>query len=237
VNEANFGMTWIPLLLLLGISFFCVGFLALFSEQGRNQLKWQTMCWVGAVLLALIVTSPLYYEFPDRDSIFVISEDGNINKLPDGSGVFCWERWSDKCFRGPGSVQVQSSVAVVTPNPKVRNIHITVSAEITNPSLFFSGNRRQLTGWMNCGKQNYFPINTDFQERQNRQKSCADVEIGRILSYHMYDFLNDMSKDLSAFSNPLDSNQQSQVGLLVKKYLNPRLAQTGLLVNSVAFSL
>lgn len=189
--------------------------------------------WViisAQIVFFLALFSPLYYEFPGgQGSSSVVAFHGR-EVTPRPFGMFAWE-FGGGYANMPTSLQViGSAVSVVTDNPKVRKVSYVVAAEITSPEKFYSeaSGRRDLPACYSGG-DGVAKATTDLRGH------CIEVEIRRLVSFHLYRFNADKSKELLPFDNPLDRGQVIKMKQLLEGYLNPRLGDQGLAASFQGF--
>jgi hypothetical protein len=179
-----------------------------------------------------IATSPLYFEYPTgREPLYERQADGSVMVKP--VGAFCWEN-SDECFHGTNHpLKLVASVAVVTDNPKVRNIQLYMNLRVTDANLFYGKSPRMSRF---CGNnQNVYHLAEDYGGRV--WQNCFEPEIVRKGSYYTYELINFKSRELAEFYNPLEHDQQQSMAKLVKDYLNPKLEEWGLAVEHAWFNI
>ena len=67
------------------------------------------------------------------------------------------------------------------------------------------------------------------------ERSKTDQMISSAVKYHLYEFNNSYSKQISVFYNPLDPKQKQEFFDLLSSYLNPKIADKGLKVADISW--
>jgi len=107
---------------------------------------------------------------------------------------------------------VRMTARPITVNPKVREIHYSVS-------FFTKGSLQNVKNLL------------DKLSVSQRQSA------GELIQFHLFNFQEQFSKELAEFFNPLDEEQQRKLSVLVGAFLRPHLANSGITIQSVRFSL
>lgn len=182
--------------------------------------------------VAAMWLSPLYYEYPVKEARVVTFKNGApvVHRF----GTFCLE-FVGHCVNVPsGRVGVVDNVTSLTENPKVRKIGYVVAAEVVSLERYYSNEarKRARTAYGDIPKpEENLATNSDFDNGDG-----AWAHVAKAVSYHMFRFKSEHSKDLSAFDNPLDPAQNERLRALLEGYLNPRLESDGIKVRFERFT-
>ncbi len=180
------------------------------------------------VVIALAVFSPAYLEIPNApdNPIYTWDQNGVIQEHP--FLAFCvWELHD--CVNLEPSI-LTGSVTPITENPKVRKISLTFDILVTNPTGFFRKEHRRKLETATEHLDGYSQTSHFLSSLRSGTPRFVSGELARTVGYHLYDFFNEHSIELSRFSNPLDENQVRELRELAESYLNARLEDDGITV-------
>lgn len=148
-------------------------------------------------LTAIPAFSQLYFEFPRDTCLVGMDTQGNLHQYRYGhlesSDIVAYASM-------PHTDTAQSSVTVVTNNPKVRNISFSGVARLTDYAKF-------------CGQM------SPEQFAQTNMQGLMHTRVESALC----EFTEHHSKELATFYNPYDSTQQEQFRAIVANYMNQSL--------------
>lgn len=190
---------------------------------------------IGWVFALLLVLSPLYYEFPNTgESRVATYEDGKIIYHP--YGTFCWEFPAGKCFNVPigKAAGIISGANPLTNNPKIRSVQYKIAVKIFNPEIFYSDfKRRKLSTATSasCITYNTSATSVSYEDAK------LSGEMHKIVSYWIFEFNESFSQQIGEFYNPNDEEQKRRFGILIEKYINPKIASEGLMIEFQLFTI
>jgi len=117
-----------------------------------------------------------------------------------GSWIWCSKNCLDDL---PVSIDVESRVAPITENPKVRNLAYVVRTRLTDPRAY--------------------AVALSLSDDNHNLQRASDVVLSEL-----YEFNNAQSKALASFYNPKDVRQTNGLAELLKREINPRLKSKGM---------
>ncbi|MEK7641844.1 MAG: hypothetical protein AAB365_02510 [Patescibacteria group bacterium] len=193
---------------------------------------WHTGRDLLAVLVCVLcvitwVVTPLIYEFAKYEYIPVtLDKEGRIVLHPYGVFTLGLGGKYSNLPRGDISPWRLPTVSLLTDNPKVRTLDHHVSVRVTNAQVFYGADPSRIS----MNERSGGPTTTTTE-------NCIDRNVELVLQRIFYDLNNTHSKDLAQFFNPLDATQQDSYRKLMEEYLNPLLAQNGLVVTKATFGI
>lgn len=211
-----------------------LGILSLRALNQDRTSRWRLMVFGPLIAImglwslisgtVLISRQPGMALFFPPGTVFFDSQGNKIGQVPSGKVLraglqpagthFVVGELSDQRH---WSWEVGMAVTPITPNPKVRKLAYTVTVGTAVPDAAFAD---FLTVFGVPSK--YSPMDYQIRER---------------VQFLLYEFNEVHSKELAAFYNPLDPQQQQKFTELLRQYLAVELAKMGLTLESATFSL
>jgi hypothetical protein len=159
-------------------------------------------------LFVIIITTLTIKQIPSQS--LIISPQGKIMRVVENyKSDWSWNyiNYTIESF-APQSNAFEMKVNPITDNPKVRNLQYTVEVEILGTP----------------------------DDYLNYKKTLGKKSLQQWLGYWLLEFNNSHSKQLGAFSNYYDDQQQTEFNKLIKKYIGPKLVNTGIRFKNAKFT-
>lgn len=210
-------------LIIIGVLFSCVLCLNLYI---RSLHRGGSMIWTAIpLILALFLLSTNFLEYSVISSVAKIDAQGNV--IPDQDVVLCSTSTDcvnyDDNYGQPFSIR--SHVSPITDNPKVRTVSYRIFYKVND-----FGKLLKKTIHSDC----YL----DEAGKENRIVSTRSTIfcVDNLLDYHLYEFNNNHSKELSGFYNPLSADQKAAFFSLINENLGSKYAPLGVEITGVEWA-
>ena len=188
---------------------------------------------VGSVLATVaLISVPLWYEFAGPYTTPVALLVNGVAELRP-NGMFCWEFGQSYSAVPSGATSIGGSVRVITENPKVREIHYELNAQIADLDAWFAQPHRRKLKQAELHVSSFGTAWTTFKGQPER----IEWEISKPVITQLFEFNETHSHELARFYNPLDPKQNEDLKQLLEPWLNERLAVDGIEVSYASFSL
>ncbi|MFH0815150.1 MAG: hypothetical protein V1902_03700 [Candidatus Falkowbacteria bacterium] len=227
---------WLAVIVVLALGAIVLGCKVANADRVRRGRRVQQFIALGFMVCCLLTVAllfaPLVVEFngegwqsdswqsdigratnPFAARLATLDEQG---KVVDVNVPLAWNY--DNCVNYTASPKpISTVVKPITENPKVREVHYTVAFEEVDVKKFVEAVVAMA------------PYDGQMSHEQ------FEARYLRLVKLVVYDFNDAHSKELSEFYNPLRTEQQAAFLDLLKKYLDPKLAEVGLAVKAVTW--
>lgn len=171
----------------------------------------QSMTVFSISVFVAVALSPLYWEFPGTNSVFLIDKNSNVKDKSRFWGFLDVPSHGFSVISLSGSSYwTNTSIQPITTNPKVRHITSHIEVKIGDTQAY-------LRSWPGTGK------------------NWSEYDFLRQVKSAIYEFHEKNSIELGGFYNPLDSAQQSRFQNLVMSNLGIGLNKNGIKVTQAYF--
>ncbi len=162
---------------------------------------------VGLIGISAVLFFSVIVDLTGNDLTLILDNGGNVIDVPQQSR---WV-WHNKVVVLKRETHMSASIQPITDNPKVRHLGLTVDTEIVDARRF--------------AESMGVSINSRCEDINDTGLVCKQRDAGL---FHLYEFMNAHSRELSWFYNPYDPQQTRDLEALLHANLDESLAAKGL---------